>query len=522
MSKHTPERRPVVLCILDGWGIGDGGEYDAVAQADTPCYDSLMQKYPNSRLVTYGPAVGLPEGQFGNSEVGHDAIGLGRVREQNLERISKALEAGDVEKNEKLQTFISELKSTTNTCHLMGLASDGGVHAHIDHIIGMTKILDAAGITVKIHAFTDGRDTAPQCADEQIKVLQERCDELKNTSIVTVSGRYYAMDRDNRWDRVSQAFNAIAHGESGTTATTALEAVEKAYDDGKTDEFILPTVVGDYYGVQPGEGILFANFRADRAREILQALKYKIFEGFDRGSYDPSVHPALGMIPYSEELDKYMDALFPPVETPNHLAEVISKAGKTQAHFAETEKYPHVTFFFNGRVEEQYPGEDRKVSDSPKKDADGNDAPTYDLVPEMAAMDVKNNVMEALQSGSYDFILVNFANPDMVGHTGDLEAVKTACATVDMALSEIVAKVLEQGGQIIVTADHGNAEQMFDPEENGPHTAHTLNPVPCILVSNQACEKLNDGTLTDLAPTILELIGLEQPSEMTGASLTIK
>ncbi|MFK7839210.1 MAG: 2,3-bisphosphoglycerate-independent phosphoglycerate mutase [Bdellovibrionales bacterium] len=511
---HTP-KKPVVLCILDGWGIGDGGEHDGIATAKTPNWDKFSSQYPSSTLITYGPDVGLPEGQMGNSDVGHTNIGAGRIVRQPLPRVNEAFESGSINENAHLLSFIDDLKNKGNTCHLMGLASHGGVHADIKHIMKMAEILDNAGVTVKIHAFTDGRDTSPKCADDAIKELQEHCDRLSNTNIVTVSGRYYAMDRDKRWERVSKAFNAISHAKTTMRASTALEAVEKAYSEDITDEFIHPTVIGDYRGIQPREGILFANFRADRAREILQALKYETFDDFDRGDYNPKAHAALGMVPYSKELDEYMKALFPAPLIKNNLGETIAKAGLTQIRIAETEKYPHVTFFFNSGNEVPFEGEDRTMPDSPKVD-------TYDLAPAMAAEEVRNRVIKALKDGAYDAVIVNFANPDMVGHSGDINAVRKACETVDEALGEIVPLVLEKEGKIIITADHGNADCMWDENKNEPHTAHTLNPVPVVVITKEGASfQLKEGTLADLAPTMLELMDVEKPKEMTGQSLIL-
>lgn len=505
------KKRPVVLCILDGWGIGDGGEYDAIASASTPNWDRISANYPSSTLKTYGADVGLPEGQMGNSEVGHMNIGAGRVVMQYLPRVDEAFKDGSIAANEKLQSYIATLKESGKACHLMGLVSDGGVHAHLSHIMQMTTILSQNGVLVKIHAFTDGRDTSPQSGRAFIQTLQDHCATLDNATIATVSGRYYAMDRDNRWDRVEKAFAAMAHAK-GQTAAFASEAVEVSYNADITDEFILPTIIGDYTGIADGDAILFANFRSDRAREILQAFLYEDFPHFDRGRYAPS-RKALGLVEYSDDLNKKVVTLFPPLTIKNNLGEVLENAGLTQKRMAETEKYPHVTFFFNSGNETPSAHEDRTMAPSPK-------VATYDLQPEMSAPELTRELIAAISSSNYDAIIVNYANPDMVGHTGCIKAARKAVEAVDEALGQIEPLILETGGALILTADHGNADQMWDDALNEPHTAHTLNPVPFIVVGAGGGQ-LKDGRLADIAPTMLQLLGVNQPDEMTGESLIV-
>lgn len=503
------QKRPVVLCILDGWGIGDGGAYDAIASANTPNWDRIAAQYPSTTLKTYGLDVGLPEGQMGNSEVGHMNIGAGRVVMQFLPRIDQAFKTGAVENDKKLQDFISNLKITGKACHLMGLISDGGVHAHMEHVIELARIMDKAGVKTYIHAFTDGRDTAPQSGKAFIQDLEQSIENLPYVMLATLSGRYYAMDRDNRWERVEKCYQTIVNA-SGESADNAAAAINQSYAAGTMDEFILPTVLGDYDGLKEEDGILFANFRSDRAREILQSLLYADFDGFDRGTYVPA-RPAIGMVEYSDPLNEKMDILFPPQEIKNNLGEVLKSAGLTQIRMAETEKYPHVTFFFNSGNETPFNGEDRVMAPSPK-------VATYDLQPEMSAPELTEKLIAAIDGGEYDAIIVNYANPDMVGHTGSIDAARKACETVDNALGKIEPLIIEKGGAIIITADHGNADQMWDDTTNGPHTAHTLNPVPFI-IAGAGDISLSPGRLADIAPTMLYLLGVKQPSDMTGTCL---
>ncbi len=499
--------KPVVLCILDGWGVSDETRGNAPALAKTPTFDRLMATCPNSTLVTHGPDVGLPEGQMGNSEVGHMNIGAGRVVEMDLRRIDQAIRTGSFASLPGVQRFASKLKATGGTAHLLGVLSDGGVHSHIDHMIAATKALTDHGLSVALHAFTDGRDVAQISAKSYLEELRDALPD--GAYIATVSGRYYAMDRDNRWDRVELAFQALANAQ-GYTAETASDAIDNAYGKGRTDEFIKPRVLGDYEGMKDGDGILCLNFRADRAREILAAFADPDFGAFDTGPR-PDFAIVSGFTEYSRRHSSYMDCIFPDERPDNTLAEWLGKHDKTQYHSAETEKYPHVTFFLNGGKETPEPGEDRYLAKSP-------DVATYDLQPEMSAPEVTDHFVDAIEKG-YDLIVVNYANPDMVGHTGDLQAAMAACETVDQGLARVVAALEKVGGAMIVTADHGNCEVMIDPDSGKPHTAHTLNPVPVILTGGPEGARLRPGRLADLAPTLLELMNMPTPPEMTGRSL---
>ena len=498
--------KPVVLCILDGWGMGLTDEGNAPRLARTPNYDRIMAECPHAQLVTHGPDVGLPAGQMGNSEVGHMNIGAGRVVAMDLGQIDLALADGSFAANETLQAWIRALAASGGTAHLMGVASDGGVHGHTDHIVAAAEVIASAGVPVRVHAITDGRDVPPRSADRFLPDLARRLPD--GVTIATVIGRYFAMDRDNRWDRIERAWRAMVRAE-GERAPGAAEAVEAAYARGETDEFIAPTVISGYAGLRDGDGVFCLNFRADRAREILSALGAPDFSGFERGNH-PSLR-LLGMVDYSEAHDRFMAAVFPKTQIVNTLGAWLAQHGLRQFRLAETEKYPHVTFFLNGGKEEPEPGEDRFMPPSPK-------VATYDLQPEMSAPAVSDKLVEAI-GGGYDLIVVNYANPDMVGHTGVIEAAVRACEAVDAGLGRALDALRAAGGAMIVTADHGNCEMMIDPETGGPHTAHTTNPVAVIMVGGPAGAALADGRLADLAPTLLELMGLEQPPEMTGHSL---
>ena len=501
--------KPVVLCILDGWGLNPAREGNAVALADTPNFDRIMRDCPNATLTAHGPAVGLPEGQMGNSEVGHTNIGAGRTVWMDLPKIDKAIEDGAFDANPALAAFAAALKKTGGTAHLAALASPGGVHAHQRHIARAATVLAGQGISVAVHAFTDGRDVAPQSAREQLAQLE--ADLPDGASIATVSGRFYAMDRDKRWDRVEQAFRVMTAAQ-GERAATADAAVAAAYDADTTDEFVSPTAIGDYAGMKDGDGLLFLNFRADRAREILSALADPEFGDFDV-SARPEFAAICGLVEYSDRHNAYMQVMFPSEEIVNTLGAWVAKQGLKQFRIAETEKYPHVTFFLNGGVETPEQGEARYMAPSPK-------VKTYDMQPEMSAAEVTENLVGAVESGEYALIVVNYANPDMVGHTGDVDAAIAACQAVDEGLGQLLDAVERVGGALIVTADHGNCEMMIDPETGGRHTAHTLNPVPVILVGGpQGATVRTGGTLADLAPSLLQLMGVEQPSEMTGRSL---
>ena len=504
---QTP--KPVVLCILDGWGLSDATEANAPHLADTPNFDTIMTRGPHARLITHGPDVGLPSGQMGNSEVGHTNIGAGRVVAMDLGQIDLAIEDCSFSNNDQLQAFISELKSSGGTAHLMGLVSDGGVHGHLNHIIAAAEAITGAGVPVALHAITDGRDVAPKSAFSYLEALAEGLP--RNARIATVTGRYYAMDRDNRWGRVSSAYDAMVHAK-GRQAKDAHAAVAMAYQQSETDEFIGATVLSGYDGMQDGDGVFCLNFRADRAREILAAFADPAFDAFDTGPR-PDFAAVLGMVEYSDRHNQYMTTVFPAREIVNTLGSWVSQHKLRQFRLAETEKYPHVTFFLNGGEEEPAPGEDRFMPKSP-------DVATYDLQPEMSATEVTDALVKAIED-RYDMIVVNYANPDMVGHTGDLQAAITACEAVDQGLGRAIAALEQVGGAMIVTADHGNCETMLDPDTGGPHTAHTLNPVPVALVGGPEGVALRDGRLSDLAPTVLTLMGLPKPAEMTGESLLV-
>ena len=500
--------KPVVLCILDGWGLSADTKANAPYLATTPTFDRLMADCPNNTLITHGRDVGLPTGQMGNSEVGHTNIGAGRVVAMDLGQIDLAIEEGTFQQNAALLAFIDRLKATGGTAHLMGLVSDGGVHGHLTHIIAAIRAIAAAGVPVVLHAITDGRDVAPKSAFTYVRELTEALPE--GATVGTVTGRYYAMDRDNRWERVREAYDAMIHAK-GNKAVSAHKAVDSAYQREETDEFISATVIGDYAGARDGDGFFCLNFRADRAREILRAIGEPGFDAFDTG-VRPEWAALLGMVEYSEGHNAYMKTVFPPRDIRNTLGEWVAKQGKTQFHLAETEKYPHVTFFLNGGKEDPEVGEDRYMAASPK-------VATYDLQPEMSAGEVTDAFVKAIEDG-YDLIVTNYANPDMVGHTGDLKAAMKACEAVDQGLTRVVAALEKVGGAMIVTADHGNCETMVDPVTGGPHTAHTTNPVPVILVGGPVGAQLRSGgRLADLAPTLLQLMDLPQPDEMTGQSL---
>ncbi|MGB5865245.1 MAG: 2,3-bisphosphoglycerate-independent phosphoglycerate mutase [Sulfitobacter sp.] len=499
--------KPVVLCILDGWGIATGPEGNAPHLAATPNFDRLMAHEPSATLTTFGPDVGLPRGQMGNSEVGHTNIGAGRVVAMDLGQIDLAVEEGSFATHGPMEDFIAVMKASGGTAHLLGLVSQGGVHGHTSHMIAAVHALCDAGVPVAIHALTDGRDVAPQSALAELDRLVQS---LPDTArIVTLTGRYYAMDRDNRWERVSQAYDAIANGQ-GAAAKTAKDAVQASYNNDIVDEFIRPCVIGDYRGVAAGDGFFCLNFRADRAREIMAALAAPEFDGFDRGTRIDWA-AVMGMSKYSDAHAAYMTTMYPKPEIMNTLGAWVAGKGLRQFRIAETEKYPHVTFFLNGGAEAPETGEDRFMPLSPK-------VATYDLQPEMSSAQVTEHLVEAIKA-RYDLIVVNYANPDMVGHTGDLDAAIAACEAVDAGLGQVIEALGQMGGAMIVTADHGNCEMMIDPVAGGPHTAHTLNPVPVIVVGGPEGAGLRDGRLADLAPTILALMGLDQPEEMTGESL---
>ncbi len=508
------KQRPVVLCILDGWGYRAEREDNAVALADTPNFDHWFATAPHCFLRTDGAEVGLPDGQFGNSEVGHMNLGGGRIMLQELPRIDRAIDSDELRDLPAFRKLIDKTREFGGVVHLMGLLSPGGVHSHERHLIALARLLADAGLGVRFHAFLDGRDTPPRSARASLERLAAALDPLADCSIATVSGRYYAMDRDNRWERTSLAYKAIVRGSEASKAEradSAIAALDQAYAHDLGDEFVRPTVVGDYQGVADGDGLLCANFRADRVRQLLRALVLDDFKGFERDGR-PVFAAAAGMTRYAEDLDDSLLVLFPPHPVESLMGEVVSRAGLKQLRMAETEKYPHVTFFFNGGEEKVFEGEERVMVPSPK-------VATYDLQPEMSAPELAGRCVDAIGERRFDFILINFANPDMVGHTGVEFAAIKAVTTVDHCLGQLIDAVTEVGGAMLVTADHGNCELMKDPETGGPHTAHTTNPVPCFLVGGDRGVRLHDGRLADVAPTLLALLGLAQPEAMTGSSL---
>jgi 2,3-bisphosphoglycerate-independent phosphoglycerate mutase len=470
-----------------------------------------MARWPHARLQASEHYVGLPDHQMGNSEVGHTNIGAGRLVMQDLPRIDTAIASGEMAHMAALHDFAARLKESGGCAHVLGLLSPGGVHSHQRQIAALGRIVAEAGVPVAIHAFLDGRDTPPKAALAYLKDFEDDLAGLENLRVFTICGRYFAMDRDRRWDRVEKAYGVIVDGR-GEAAADAASAVAAAYRRGETDEFVAPTAIAGYRGMRDGDGLLIANFRADRVREIATALLDPGFSDFDRPRRI-GFAAALGLVEYSTELNRFLATLFPPEDLADTLGEVVSKAGLRQLRIAETEKYAHVTFFLNGGRETTFPGEERILVPSPR-------VATYDQQPEMSAVEVTDKVVEAIAAGHFDVIVLNYANADMVGHTGRLDAAVRAVETVDTCLGRLTAAVQQAGGTLVVTADHGNAETMRDPETGEPHTAHTLNPVPFLVVNPPAAvAHLEDGRLADVAPTLLDILGLGQPAAMTGHSL---
>jgi len=507
----TTNRRPVVLCILDGWGERAETEANAIALARTPHWDRFVSECPHATLEASAEEVGLPAGQMGNSEVGHMNLGAGRIVVQDLPRIDAAAANGELANNTAFRALVESLRIAGSTAHLMGLLSPGGVHSHQNHMVALARALCASGVPVAVHAFLDGRDTPPRSADRFLEGFEAALAGLANLRIATIAGRYYAMDRDRRWDRTDRAYRAMVEGD-GRHATDPITAIRNSHDRNIGDEFVEPLVIADYAGMCDGDGILMANFRADRVRQILSAIVEPEFDGFER-RHVPSLSAALGMVEYSTELNAYLGALFPSKPPTQTLGEIVSAAGLRQLRVAETEKYAHVTFFLNGGREAPFPGEERILVPSPK-------VATYDLQPEMSAPEVTDRLVEAVESGRFDFIVVNFANTDMVGHSGKLGATIEAVEAVDTCLGRLADAVSRAGGAMLITADHGNAEFMTDPATGDPHTAHSTNRVPCLLINGPPDRtQLRSGRLADVAPTVLELLDLPIPSEMTGRSL---
>lgn len=504
-------KKPVMLMILDGWGVAPASDVNAATLAQTPNLDRYFAEFPHTTLEASGMEVGLPEGQIGNSEVGHLNIGAGRIIYQSLTRITKAIKDGDFFDNEVLCACMDKTKNAGKALHLMGLLSDGGVHSNINHLIALLKMAKARGLEkVYVHAFLDGRDVPPKSAVGFIKQLQEAIAGMEFGKIATVMGRYYAMDRDNRWDRIEKAYKTLVLGE-GNIVADPVQGVEASYDAGVTDEFVDPMVVeGVDANITSGDGIIFFNFRPDRARQITRALNDAEFPHFERPASALPVNYVC-MTQYDATIDA--PVAYPPEEYNDTLGEVLAKEGKHQLRIAETEKYAHVTFFFNGGVEEPNLNEERILINSPK-------VATYDLQPEMSAYDVTEALLAELDKDKFDVVVLNYANPDMVGHTGVLPAAIKAMEAVDECVGKVVDKVLSLGGSVCITADHGNLEKMAEADGT-PHTAHTTNIVPFILVSNEE-HKLHSGVLADIAPTMLELLNIEKPAVMTGSSLIEK
>ena len=502
---------PLVLCILDGWGERPKADDNAIALAHTPVWSGLLARWPHAHLQASEHYVGLPDGQMGNSEVGHTNLGAGRLVLQDLPRIDAAIATGQLAAIPALRDFIGKLKASRGTAHLLGLLSPGGVHSHQNQIAALARILAESEVPVAVHAFLDGRDTPPKAAASYLKNFHRDVAGLDRHCVATLCGRYFAMDRDKRWDRVERAYRVIAQG-TGERAEDPARAVEAAYARGETDEFVSPTAIAGYPGAEDGDGVLIANFRADRVREIAAALLDPDFSDFTRAKR-VAFAAALGMVKYSTELNRFLKTLFPPEDLKDTFGEVISKAGLTQLRIAETEKYAHVTFFFNGGRETVFPGEERILVPSPK-------VATYDQQPEMSATEVTDRVVEAIAAHRFNVIVLNYANTDMVGHTGRLDAAIKAVETVDTCLGRLSEAVVKAGGTLVITADHGNGEMMRDPQTGEPHTAHTLNPVPFVVVNPPATVgHLEDGRLSDVAPTLLDLLGLPRPAVMTGHSL---
>ena len=512
------DKRPVVLMILDGYGLNPNCEANAVCEAKTPVMDQLMSQCPFVKGEASGLAVGLPDGQMGNSEVGHMNMGAGRIVYQELTRITKSIQDGDFFENKALMEAVENCKKNDSALHMFGLVSTGGVHSHINHIYGLLELAKRNGLKkVYVHCFLDGRDTPPSSGKEFVEELEKKMAELGVGEVASVSGRYYAMDRDKNWDRVQKAYNAIANGE-GFYAESAAEAIQESYDTGKTDEFVIPTVIvknnAPVATVKDGDSVIFFNFRPDRAREMTRVFCDDEFDGFDRGARKKTTFVCF--TDYDETIQNKLVA-FVKESLSNTYGEFLAKNGLKQARIAETEKYAHVTFFFNGGVEEPNEGEDRYLIPSPKE------VPTYDLKPQMSAPAVCDKLVECIKSGKYDAIVINFANPDMVGHTGVESAAIKAIETVDECVGRAVEAIKEVNGVMFICADHGNAEQLVDYKTGEPWTAHTTNPVPFILVNADPSYKLREGgCLADIAPTLIELMGKEQPKEMTGKSLLVK
>lgn len=504
-------KKPLALIILDGFGYNPDNYGNAITAANTPNIDAMLKKYPHTLIGASGMDVGLPDGQMGNSEVGHTNIGAGRIVYQELTRITKSIQDGDFFSNDALKKAVENCKKNHSALHLMGLLSDGGVHSHNSHLYALVEMARENGLNeVYIHAFMDGRDVPPTSGRDYLAQCQAKLDEIGVGKIATVSGRYYAMDRDNRWERVEKAYAAMVYGE-GNKNSDPVKTAELSYENGVTDEFIVPTVCAENAAIKANDSVVFFNFRPDRAREITRTLVDDAFTGFERKNGRFPLY-FVCMTQYDATMPN-VDVAFKPESLDNTFGQYISDCGLTQLRIAETEKYAHVTFFFNGGVEAPFKGEDRALINSPK-------VATYDLKPEMSAYEVTDEVVARINSDKYDVIILNYANCDMVGHTGVFDAAKAAVEAVDTCLGRTIDAILAKGGAALVTADHGNADQMYEPD-GSPFTAHTTNPVPLILINAEGTLR-EGGRLADLAPTMLDILGLEKPAQMTGQSLIVK
>lgn len=503
--------RPAVLLILDGWGMSESTDHNAISAARTPNWDRLWEKYPHTGIRTSGSAVGLPGGQMGNSEVGHLNLGSGRVVYQEFTRVSRSIRTGSFFSNLTLTNAVDQAAKSSKAVHILGLLSPGGVHSHEEHIHAMLKLAVERGAKVYVHAFLDGRDMPPKSAEPSLRKLQETCKELGGGRLATMVGRYFAMDRDRRWERIEKAYDLITQGIAEYVADDPVSALQAAYDRGETDEFVSATRIGEAVSVNDGDVIINMNYRSDRARQITYPFVYADFDGFDR-KVRPKIASYVSLTEYKKDFD--IPVAYPAERLVNTFGEYIAKLGLHQLRIAETEKYAHVTFFFNGGVETPNEGEERILVPSP-------DVATYDLQPEMSAYEVTDRLVAAIEGGSFDTIICNYANGDMVGHTGNYEAAIQAVEVLDQCIGRVTEAALAAGGEVLITADHGNAEQMQDRENDQPHTAHTTNLVPLIYVGNKADTLAENGALCDISPTLLQMMDLKQPVEMTGRSLLV-
>ncbi|MCQ3829022.1 2,3-bisphosphoglycerate-independent phosphoglycerate mutase [Microbulbifer elongatus] len=510
MASESSPKRPLVLLILDGFGHSEHSEHNAIAAAKSPVWDQIWASRPKTLIDTSGMAVGLPDGQMGNSEVGHMTLGAGRVVYQNFTRINKAIEDGDFFKNPAYTAAVDKAIANDGAVHIMGLASEGGVHSHDDHIVAMATLAAQRGAkAVYIHAFTDGRDTPPRSAETPLARLTQVCDALGTARIASIAGRYFAMDRDNRWERVQPVYDLITQGKAEQQADSALAALEAAYARDENDEFVAPTLIGEPAPLSDGDALIFMNFRPDRARQLTRAFTEADFDGFERAA-TPKLADFVMTTEYASSIDAA--CAFPPEAMVNSFGEYLQNQNKTQLRIAETEKYAHVTFFFSGGREEPYNGEERILIKSP-------DVATYDLQPEMSAPEVTDKLVAAIESGKFDAIICNYANGDMVGHTGVFEAAVKAVEALDGCVDRVTKAALAAGGEVLITADHGNVEEMFDAGSGQVSTQHSTLPVPFVYVGERDVTMRDGGSLADVAPTMLALMGLPQPVEMNGEPL---